>query len=113
MKNIREIENLSVADLERIGADESIPVPAGWRVRLPHRKTKLRPWGIAAAATLLIAMGWWGLVNPRHPKDSFDDPYLAYAAVEAALTRVSGSLHATAGKVAESEALIDKVNYLK
>ena len=111
MKDIREIEKLSVTDLEKIGADESIPVPVGWSVRLPGKK--LRSWSVAAAAALLIGMGWWGLNEARQPKDTFDDPYLAYAAVEAALSRVSGSLNATAEKVAESEALIDKLNYWK
>lgn len=112
MKDIREIEKLSVTDLEKIGADESIPVPKGWTVRLPERKPKYLFWSFAAAAALLVHMGY-ELEKARQPKDTFDDPYLAYAAVEAALSRVSGSLNATAGKVAESEALIDKLNYWK
>lgn len=113
MKRIQDIEKLSAEDLLQIGADESIPVPAGWKVKLPGRTTGLPRWSIAAAAAVLVSLGWLGLNRARQPKDSFDDPYLAYAAVEQALSRVGGNIHAAAGKVAESEMLLDKVNYWK
>lgn len=113
MKTLQEIEKLTAGDLQRIGADESISVPADLQVRLPRRQTTLRGWSIAAAAAILIGLGWWGLDRARQPKDTFDDPYLAYAAVEQALSRVSGGVHNAAAKVSESEAMIDKVNYWK
>ena len=44
---------------------------------------------IAASVALVAALGL-GLYNRyTEPKDTFDDPYLAYAAVEEALSRVS------------------------
>lgn len=113
MKRIQDIEKLSAEDLLKIGADESIPVPAGWKVKLPGRTVGLPRWSIAAAAALLVGLGWFGLDRARQPKDSFDDPYLAYAAVEQALSRVGGNVHSTAQKVAESETLLNKVNYWK
>lgn len=112
MKDIRELEKLSATDLEKIGADESIPVPKGWTVRLPVRKPRYLIWSVAAAAALLVHMGY-EMNKDRQPKDTFDDPYLAYAAVEQALARVSGQVNNAAAKVTESEALIDKVNYWK
>lgn len=111
MKSIREIEQLTAADLQRIGADETIPVPEDLQVSLPARHPA-RLWSVAAAVAVLVGLGWWGLSRPQ-PKDTFDDPYLAYAAVEQALQRVSGNMTAAADRVAQSEALIDKVNYWK
>lgn len=113
MKRIQDIEKLSADDLLQIGADESIPVPSGWKVTLPGNKRILPRVGIAAAAALVIGLGWFGLERARQPKDTFDDPYLAYAAVEQALSRVGGNVHAAAGKVAETETLLNKVNYWK
>ena len=112
MKRIQDIEKLSVAQLERIGADESIPVPEGWQVRLP-RKNTVRLWSVAAACAVVIGLGWFGLRYEPAPKDTFDDPYLAYAAVEEALAKMSGSVKEAAEKVEEAQALIDKVNYWK
>ena len=112
MKQIQDIEKLTAEDLSRIGADESIPVPEGWTVRLP-RKNTLRNWSVAAAAALLIGVGTWALSRPAPLKDTYDDPYLAYAAVEQALGRISGALNQTAAKVEEAEDLMDKMNYWK
>ena len=113
MKSIQEITKLSVQDLQRIGADESIPVPEDLNVRLPHRST-VRVWSsIAAAAVVVIGLGWYGMDRLSQPKDTFDDPYLAYAAVEQALMKVSHNVNTAAGKVAESEVFINKVNYWK
>ena len=112
MKSIQEISKLSADDLQRIGADESIPIPQDLNVRLPQRKA-VRTWSIAAAAAVVIGLGLFGMNWTSQPKDTFDDPYLAYAAVEQALMKVSGNINTAAGKVAESEVIINKVNYWK
>jgi hypothetical protein len=53
------------------------------------RAAALRIAAIAASVALVAALGL-GLYNRyTEPKDTFDDPYLAYAAVEEALSRVS------------------------
>ena len=112
MKDLHEIEKMSLEDLQRIGADESIPVPEDWRVRLP-RRSPARSWSIAAAAAVLLALGWWGLNRPAEPEDTFDDPRLAYAAVEQALSKMSGAIHETARTVSEKEMQLEKLNYWK
>ena len=106
MKTLDEITRLSAEDLDRIASDERIPVPEDLEVRLPGRYPE-HAWRIAAAVALLIGVGY------REPKDTFDDPYLAYAAVEKVLGKMSGTLQHGAAKVAESEAVIDKINYWK
>ena len=112
MKDLHEIEKMSLEDLWRIGADESIPVPEDWQVRLP-RRSPARSWSIAAAAAVLLALGWWGLNRPAEPEDTFDDPRLAYAAVEQALSKMSGAIHETARTVSEKEMQLEKLNYWK
>lgn len=112
MKDLHEIEKMSLEDLQRIGADESISVPEDWQVRLP-RRSPARSWSIAAAAAVLLALGWWGLNRPAEPEDTFDDPRLAYAAVEQALSKMSGAIHETARTVSEKEMQLEKLNYWK
>lgn len=107
MKRIQDIEKLSIAELERIGADESIPVPADLQVRLPRRKAA-RTWSVAAA---VVGLGWFAAGYEPAPKDTFEDPYLAYVAVEQALSRMSAGVNQAAGKVAEAEKMMDQMNY--
>ena len=112
MKRIQDIEKLSAADWDRIGADETIPVPEDLQVRLPRRHS-VAPWSIAAAAAVLIGLGWAGYDRYAAPKDTFEDPYLAYAAVEQALSKMSGNVQKAAGQVARAEEIMDKYNYWK
>ena len=59
------------------------------RPQATPRAAALRVAAIAASVALVAALGL-GLYNRyTEPKDTFDDPYLAYAAVEEALSRVS------------------------
>ena len=111
MKRIEDIEKLTSGDLLQIGADESIPVPEDLQVRLPRRR--LPQWSIAAAVALLVGLAGWSLAAHRSLKDTFDDPYLAYAAVEQALGKMSRSVQSAAVKVDEAENLIDKYSYWK
>ena len=112
MKRIQDIEKLSASELERIGADESIPIPADLAVRLPRHSAAFK-WSVAAAVAALIGLGWFGMHAEPAPKDTFDDPYLAYAAVEQALSKMSAHVNDAADKVAEAETLMDKMNYWK
>ncbi len=111
MKRIEDIEKLTTEDLLRIGADERIPIPEDLSVSLPRRTR--RNWSVAAAAAVLIGLGSWALSRPSAPQDTFDDPYLAYAAVEKALGKMSATVHGAAGKVARAETVIDDLNYWK
>ena len=110
MKRIQDIEKLSVVELERIGADESIPVPADLQVCLPRRNVA-RTWSAAAAAAAVVGLGWFAASYEPAPKDTFEDPYLAYAAVEQALSRMSAGVNQAADKVAEAEQMMDQLNY--
>ena len=115
MKNIDEITRLTADDLERISLDENIPVPEelSGKVQQVVRSRTLRwavPTGVAAAIAVLLAVGLtW---NPE-PKDTFDDPYLAYAEVEKVFSKISGTVAYGADKISESEATLDKYSYWK
>lgn len=109
MKKIEDIEKLSAEDLRRIGADESIPLPEDLQVRL--LRPAARYWSIAAAAAVMLGIAGWSLSRPAEPRDTFDDPYLAYAAVEQALAKTSARVHAAGEKIEETEKLIDQLIY--
>ena len=115
MKNIDEITRLTADDLERISLDESIPVPEelSGKVQQAVRGRTLRwavPTGVAAAIAVLLAVG---LTRNPEPKDTFDDPYLAYAEVERVFSKISGTVAYGADKISESEATLDKYSYWK
>ena len=115
MKNINEISRLTADDLERISLDESIPVPEelSRKVQQAVRGRTLRwavPTGVAAAIAVLLAVG---LTRNPEPKDTFDDPYLAYAEVEKVFSKISGTVAYGADKISESEATIEKYSYWK
>ncbi len=123
MKTLDEITRLSAEDLERISLDESIPVPeelsgkvqeavraaaAGERSRNLRRALPIA--GIAAALAVVVTLG---LTRNPEPKDTFDDPYLAYAEVEKVFSKISGTVAYGAEKVNESEMTLDKIKYWK
>ena len=119
MKSIDEITRLSAEDLERISLDESIPVPEELSGRvsatLARQRSRSRArWAVpaAAAAAVLVAVGI-GLTRNPEPKDTFDDPYLAYAEVERVFSKISGAVAYGAEKVNESEQTLDKYAYWK
>ena len=123
MKTLDEMNRLTAEDLERISLDESIPVPeelsgkvqeavrvaaAGERSRRLNRVLPIA--GIAAALAIVVTLSLtW---NPE-PKDTFDDPYLAYAEVEKVFSKISGAVSYGAEKVNESEQTLDKYAYWK
>ena len=119
MKTIDEITRLSADDLERISLDESIPVPEELSTKVHEAVAKAdgtrRRWalpaaGIAAAVAVLVGIG---LTREPQPKDTFDDPYLAYAEVEKAFSKISGTVAYGASKINESEQTLDKYSYWK
>ena len=121
MKTIDEITRLSADDLERISLDESIPVPEELSGKVQEAVAKAdesrRRWalptvGIAAAVAVLVAVGLT-LTRNSEPKDTFDDPYLAYAEVEKVFAKISGTVAYGAEKVSESEQTLDKLTYWK
>ena len=117
MKSIDEITRLSAEDLERISLDESIPVPEELSGRvsatLARQRSRSRArWAVPAAAAAAVLIGI-GLTREPQPKDTFDDPYLAYAEVERVFSKISGAVAYGAEKVNESEQTLDKYAYWK
>ncbi len=126
MKSIKEIENMSLEQLEAVSMDENIPVPEGFAERMradvevlerlvedkpqpQQRRWVMTTVSVAAAVALLIGVGFGIARWQSEPKDTFDDPYLAYAELEKAFAIMSGGVHKALAMAEESEAALDKV----
>lgn len=127
MKSIKEIENMSLEQLEAVSMDENIPVPEGFAERMradvevlerlvedkpqpQQRRWVMTTVSVAAAAALLIGVGFGIARWQSEPKDTFDDPYMAYAELEKAFAIMSGGVHKALAMAEESEAALDKVS---
>lgn len=118
MKRIEDIEKLTLQELETISDDTSIKVPEGLSASLaelvgaaelakkaekPRRLSELfgasapapaKPfptflrWAVAAAVAAALGLGIYFSI-PTSPRDTFDDPYLAYAEVQQAFDLIS------------------------
>lgn len=97
MKRIEDIEKLTLQELEAISEDTSIKVPEDLSKSLaelvgaselskPHRP--LLRWAIAAAVAAALGLGIYFSI-PKSPRDTFSDPYLAYAQVQQAFDLIS------------------------
>lgn len=109
MKRIQDIEKMTMADWDRIGADESISIPGDLKVNLPRRRTAAI-WSIAASVAIVAGIGLTALLRTPEPEDTFTDPYLAYSAVEQAFGRMGQTVAKSANIIEQSE---NKVNYWK
>ena len=126
MKSVKDMENMSLEQLEAVSMDENIAVPEGFAERLKEdfrtlerltedepkktgRVMTLRLVSVAAAVALLAGVGFGIARWQDEPKDTFDDPYLAYAELEKAFARVSDGMQRGLAMVEESEAAMDKV----
>ncbi len=124
MKSIKEMEDMSLEQLEAVSMDMNIPVPEGFEERLKkdigtldrlttddteygRRARTVRIISVAAAATLLVGTGI--AIRQNEPKDTFDDPYMAYAELEKAFATMSGGMQKALAMAEESEAAFDKV----
>ena len=115
---------MSLEQLEAVSIDESIHIPEGFTDRLkddigtlerltesePHssRVITMRVISVAAAALLFGVVS--GIARwQNEPKDTFDDPYMAYAELEKAFAKMSGGMQKALAMAEESEAALDKV----
>ena len=124
MKSIKEIENMSLEELIAVSSDEAIAVPEGFAERIGRQveaqkvakdlakdadRTRTVRWTGAAAAVILLAGTALGIANwQNQPKDTFDDPYLAYAELEKAFATMSDSLQKGLAMADKSEDIIDR-----
>ena len=123
MKSIEELEKLGWEELESAALQDPAPVPEGLRQRLaetlaarevasgrtprPSAARRIAYVSLSVAAALAAA-----LVIPTlgkgEPKDTFDDPYLAYAEVERVFQRISDKMATGVDIAREAKPVADK-----
>ena len=128
MKSIKDIENISLEQLEAVSMDESITVPDGFAARMKEnadaavtaglltgnesegqdRRKVVRYVAAAASVAIMAGVGYGIAQWQNHPKDTFDDPYLAYAEVEKAFEKISSSINRSLAMAGETEQVIEK-----
>lgn len=124
MKSIKEIENMSIEELIAVSSNEATAVPEGFAERVgkqveAHKiakdlendadRTRIVRWIGAAAAVTLLAGTALGIVNwQNQPKDTFDDPYLAYAELQKAFSTMSDCLQKGLAMADKSNDIIDR-----
>lgn len=106
MKSIEEIKRMDLASLEKIAADSTVMVPPSLKrdIRITARALELAGDGslkkktgpvayasasiaAAAVAALVLAFGFSG------PKDTFQDPELAYAQLEQTFNMIGSRMN--------------------
>ena len=124
MKSLKEIEDISLEQLEAVSQDETIAVPEGFRQRLeaeldaqdkletmkeePRRIRLVLVIGVAASVLLLMGIGLGIARWQSEPKDTFTDPYLAYAELEKAFSTMSEGMNKALAMADKSETIIDR-----
>ena len=111
MKSIKEIENMSLEQLEAVSMDEGIIVPEGFESQLREdfgtlerltsddaeyglKVRTVRIISVAAASVAVIAGIGLGIAGWQdEPKDTYNDPYLAYAELEKAFEMISTGIN--------------------
>ena len=134
MKRLEDIEKLSMLDLDRIASDESIEVPSSLKhdiavtaralemsskeedvvseTHTPNRRyrkiLRLISYPAAAVAIVTIGMRLSFQDSIPTPKDTFDDPRMAYIQMEQVLGFISEKM-TTGMEIADAaEPVIDK-----
>jgi len=120
MKRIQDIEKLQEEDLEMAALGEDITIPAGLEERIKAAiaakeavKPKAEPVRWIPYAALAVAAGFAAVAIIRHNgsgklQDTFDDPYLAYAQVEATFQKISDKMAIGVGVAAKAEQTAEK-----
>jgi len=127
MKSSKDIEKMSLEQLEAASMDENISVPDGFASRMEKglevlerltedesrkdgRVRMVRVLSAAAAAALLVGAGLGLSGRQEEPEDTFTDPYLAYAELEKAFAIMSGEIHKGLAMAEKSEEIIDRTS---
>ena len=112
--------------MEKAAADRRIEVPHGFRKELSEmiesmdaaekivtsgksRAMRTATWIMSVAAGLVLLIGTGLTIHTfRTPKDTFTDPEEAYAAVEKALTEISGKMSGGAASARQAEETVSR-----
>ena len=141
MKRLEDIEKLSMLDLERIASDESIKVPTTLKhdiavtaralemaskkeeeevkeTHVSHKRYRkiLRMISYPAAAVAIVTIGMRISFQDTitTPKDTFDDPKMAYAQMEQVFGFISEKMNTGMDIADAAEPVIDKtINALR
>ena len=128
MKSLQEIDNTSFEELEKIALDGSVKAPAGLEASVKdavaaaalssscpvkpgndaRHRALWRPYallGAFAAACIGVI-----LAIPRNPKDTYDDPLLAYAKVEETFALISSKLDRGVESVRQAEEPLETID---
>lgn len=133
MKRLEDIEKLSMLDLDRIASDESIKVPSSLKHDIAvtaralemssredevqadsksHRKYRkiLRMISYPAAAVAIVTIGMRISFQDSitTPKDTFDDPKMAYVQMEQVFGFISEKMNTGLEIADAAEPVIDK-----
>ena len=135
MKSLQEIENISFEKLEEIAQDSAVKVPkdlqasvksavaaaamgeaasrsvqtSSYPAQTGHPRRPLwRPYALLA----VFAAACFGVffAIPRTPKDTYDDPLIAYAKVEETFALISSKLDRGVESVRQVEEPLETVN---
>lgn len=120
MKNIEDIERMELEELEASALEQNQPVPQGLEDRIKaslaaktialqgaeKSRTRWIPYVAIAVAASLAAIA----LIPRSHRlvDTFDDPYLAYAQVEATFQTISDKMATGRHLAAKAEETAEK-----
>ena len=120
MKRIQDIEKMQEEELEMAALGEDITIPAGLEERIKAAiaakeavKPKAEPVRWIPYAALAVAAGFAAMAIIRHNgsgklQDTFDDPYLAYAQVEATFQKISDKMAIGVDIAAKAEQTAEK-----
>lgn len=117
MKRIEDIERMSLDELLNIADDSSVNVPERLTEKISEgisateirRESRNRTRFAAGAVGLATAAGLAMLLAlPHQPKDTFDDPALAYAELEKTFAYISGKIDRGLDIVEESSPALEK-----
>ena len=115
MKSINEIEKMTLEELEVVSLNENLKVPTDFaeklRTGLNARQEQKRATKIAATAASVVLRAGIGFSIAEFsdaPKDTFTDPYLAYAQIEETLAMISEGMKKGIDMAQESEAIFVK-----
>lgn len=115
MKNIEDIEKMSVRELECAAENSRVEIPGGLKAGLERaisreirRRTFVRCGAGAAIVTAACIMAI--ILMPGNPKDSFNDPEEAYAQIEKTFSLISSKMERGLEIVSNAEPAVEKTN---